>query len=43
MGEYGRLRAVATAGDTAPLLVGTSNTDGRGRVRAGDDRLLRVG
>lgn len=43
VGEYGRLRAVATAGDTAPLLVGTSNTDGRGRVRAGDDRLLRVG
>ncbi len=43
VGEYGRLRAVASAGDDAPLLVGTSNTDGRGTVRDGDDRLLRAG
>jgi len=43
VGEYGRLRAVATAGDDGPLVVGTSNTDGRGTVREGDDRLLRVG
>ena len=43
VGEYGRLRAVATAGDDAPLLVGTSNTDGRGGVRSDDDRVMRVG
>lgn len=41
-GEYGRLRAVGAADDTGPLLVGTSNLDGRGRPRSGDDRLLRV-
>ncbi len=40
--EYGRLRAVGTSGDTGPLLVGTSNKDGRGEVRVGDDRLLQV-
>ncbi|MDX5399725.1 MAG: PQQ-dependent sugar dehydrogenase, partial [Actinomycetes bacterium] len=43
VGEFGRLRAVASAGDDAPLLVATSNTDGRGNVRAGDDRVMRVG
>ncbi|MBF6210257.1 PQQ-dependent sugar dehydrogenase [Nocardia puris] len=39
-GEYGRLRTVEVASDGA-LWVTTSNTDGRGRVRAGDDRVLR--
>lgn len=41
-GEYGRLRAVGAADDAGPLLVGTSNRDGRGTPRSGDDRLLRV-
>ena len=38
--EYGRLRAVLGEGDS--LLVGTSNTDGRGDPRDGDDKILRV-
>lgn len=41
-GEYGRLRSVAVAEGGGSLLVGTSNTDGRGNVRDGDDRLLEV-
>lgn len=41
-GEFGRLRAVGSAGSEFPLVVGTSNRDGRGSVRAGDDRLLRI-
>lgn len=40
-GELGRLRAVAVLGD-GDLLVLTNNTDGRGRPRAGDDRLVRL-
>ncbi len=40
-GEYGRLRTVAAAPDGS-LWLGTSNTDGNGKPRAGDDRLLRV-
>ena len=39
-GEYGRLRTVASAPDGA-LWLTTSNTDGRGEVRDGDDRIIR--
>lgn len=40
-GRFGRLRTVLPADDGALWLV-TSNTDGRGRPRKGDDRILRV-
>ena len=40
-GEYGRIRDVA-AGPDGSLWFLTNNTDGRGDVRDGDDRLLQV-
>jgi glucose/arabinose dehydrogenase len=41
-GEHGRLRSVVVAQDGQSLLLTTSNTDGRSRLRDGDDRLLRL-
>jgi glucose/arabinose dehydrogenase len=40
-GEYGRLRTVVAAGGDRLWLV-TSNTDGRGSPKDGDDRILEV-
>ncbi|MFI1418863.1 PQQ-dependent sugar dehydrogenase [Streptomyces sp. NPDC020731] len=40
-GEYGRLRTVAPAGGDKLWLV-TSNTDGRGNPKEGDDRILEL-
>lgn len=40
-GRFGRLRTVAAAPD-GRLWLATSNTDGRGSPRAGDDRLVRL-
>jgi len=41
LGGYGRLRAVTTGPDGECLYVSTSNRDGRGRPREGDDRVIR--
>ncbi len=40
-GEYGRLRTVVAAGGDKLWLV-TSNTDGRGSPKTGDDRILEI-
>jgi glucose/arabinose dehydrogenase len=41
-GDLGRLRTVVAAPDDGGLWLTTSNTDGRGSPRPGDDRLVRV-
>jgi glucose/arabinose dehydrogenase len=40
--EYGRLRTVVVSSDGQSLLLTGSNTDGRGDVREGDDRLWQI-
>lgn len=40
-GEYGRIRAVSLGPDGF-LYITTSNTDGRGEVRSGDDKLIKI-
>lgn len=41
-GRFGRIRAVAAREDGF-IYISTSNRDGRGQVRQGDDRLIRIG
>ena len=41
LGEYGRIRDV-TAGPDGSLWMLSSNTDGRGDLRSGDDKLIQV-
>ncbi|OGE84740.1 MAG: hypothetical protein A3J48_04225 [Candidatus Doudnabacteria bacterium RIFCSPHIGHO2_02_FULL_46_11] len=39
--EYGRLRAV-TVGPDGLLYISTSNRDGRGQVKTGDDKIIKI-
>ncbi len=39
--EFGRIRAVVLGPDTFLYLI-TSNTDGRGEIKTGDDKIIRV-
>jgi glucose/arabinose dehydrogenase len=41
-GDFGRIRAVTLGPDGEYLYLTTSNTDGRGVERDGDDRLIRI-
>jgi len=41
-GDFGRIRAVTLGPDREYLYLTTSNTDGRGVERDGDDRLIRI-
>lgn len=41
-GDFGRIRAVTLGPDEEYLYLTTSNTDGRGAERDGDDRLIRI-
>jgi glucose/arabinose dehydrogenase len=40
--EFGRLRTLTVDPSGQAVILGTSNTDGRGASRAGDDRLVRI-
>jgi glucose/arabinose dehydrogenase len=40
--KYGRLRSVTVTHDGSSLLLSSSNTDGRGDQKSGDDRLLKL-
>lgn len=39
--EFGRIRAV-TLGPDGFLYISTSNTDGRGKIRGGDDKIIKI-
>ena len=41
-GEYGRVRAVTLSPNSNDMYITTSNRDGRGTVRDGDDRVIRI-
>ena len=41
-GTFGRLRTVVRTPDGRSLWVSTSNTDGRGDPRPGDDRIVSI-
>ena len=39
--EYGRIRAVVLGPDGF-IYISTSNRDGRGKVKAGDDKIIKI-